>query len=225
MANQFEYHVDLVFVIDATASMTPVLEHVKAAALGFHSRLAGVLEQSGKHVDKLRIRVVTFRDLPDNRDQALGTSPFFTLPAQEAPFASYIQAIELAGNTTFPESGLAGLAVAMHSPWTKEGAKRRHVVVLWTDDEPHPPENEVAFIPTEFRGEVCESLDELTDVWESAQYAALSSRRLVLFAPEKGLWSVINQSWDNVIMYPSQAGSGVSEYDLAQIVSAIANSI
>lgn len=225
MSQRLEYHVDVVFVIDATNSMTPVLRMVQESALTFHGRLMRVLSGQGKHVDRLRLRVVTFRDLRDDGVNGLAASPFFTLPQESAEFSSWVVSIQLIGNTTYPESGLAGLSVALQSPWTSGGSKRRHVIVLWTDDAPHLPEHEVAFVPPAFRSTVAASFDELTDAWESSQYVSLDSRRLVLFAPDKGAWPTLAQHWTNTILYPSRAGLGISDYDIRQILDAIASSV
>lgn len=52
------YAVDIVFVIDITGSMRPVLEQVKAGAMGFHDQLLHVMATKDKYVSSLRLRVV-----------------------------------------------------------------------------------------------------------------------------------------------------------------------
>lgn len=225
MAAQLRYHVDVVLVIDATASMTPILGTVKGSALMFHDRMGAALADSGKHVDALRLRVVLFRDLRDNGSLSLAASGFFALPQQSAEFSGWVSGIVPIANTTDEESGLAGLSVALHSPWTNDGDRRRHVVVLWTDNPPHLPEHEFAYVPPASTAEVAPSFDGLTDMWESSQFVPLSSRRLVLFAPEMGLWPTIAAMWSNVVHYPSRAGLGLSDHTFGEILSAIVNSI
>ncbi len=125
MANQLEYHVDVVLVIDATASMTPLLDQVKKSALGFHGRLTAVLQSAGKHVDRLRLRVVTFRDLADDGPNGLAASEFFALPEQAGAFSSWVSGVRLIGGTTYPESGLACLSVDDG----RKSSKARHRLV------------------------------------------------------------------------------------------------
>jgi len=223
--NQFQYHVDIVVVMDATASMTPVLDAVKSAALGFHERLSASLEAKGKWVDQLRIRVIAFRDLAYNGSHSLEASPFFLLPQEESEFAEWIRAVRLVGNHTHTESALAGLSVGLHSPWTSLGDRRRHVVVLWTDEDAHLPEVESAHVPPLFADQVVGSFDDLTDLWHSSQTTSASSRRLVLFAPDKGVWPQVEESWDNVVWFPSQAGMGMADYDWSTVMDSIANSV
>jgi hypothetical protein len=221
---QFTYHVDLVLVMDATMSMTPVIDQTKKRALGFHDQLDTALDAAGKRVDQLRIRVVVFRDLAFNRDRSLVTSPFFGLPAENEAFADWVKAVKLEGNDTNTESGLAGLSVAMSSPWTASGDRRRHVVVLWTDDDAHLPEKEHPHVPAAFADAVASTFDELTDRWHSSQYASSASRRLVLFAPDTSVWQEVH-GWENCVWYPSQAGSGLADIEMDEIMASIVNSI
>jgi hypothetical protein len=226
MTNQnFSYHVDLALVIDGTASMTPVIDQVKAAALQFESRLQKVLHDHGKRVDRIRVRVIVFRDLFDNGNESLVASDFFVLPDEASALAQWVGRIRVLGNTTDTESGLAGLAVAINSKWTSDGDRRRHVIVLWTDSDPHLPEAEDGRAPAAFRSQVARSFDHLTDMWGSSQLVSTSSRRLVLFAPEIGKWPEIGDNWDNVVLYPSQAGAGLEEFDFNEILQMISNSI
>jgi len=52
------YAVDIVFCIDVTGSMTPVIDAVKANALRFYDDVQTNLTAKGKNVDELRVRVV-----------------------------------------------------------------------------------------------------------------------------------------------------------------------
>ena len=61
------YAVDIVFVIDITGSMTPVIELVKQGAQGFHERLLQVMRAKDKQVTSLRLRIVAYRDYYDSQ--------------------------------------------------------------------------------------------------------------------------------------------------------------
>ena len=76
------YAVDIVFCIDVTGSMTPILDAVKANALGFYDDVQTNLTAKGKNVAQLRVRVVAFRDFVADGDAALEESPFYTLPGE-----------------------------------------------------------------------------------------------------------------------------------------------
>ena len=64
MGNNYrmDYGVDLVFCIDATMSMQPLLDTVKNNALNFYQDCKNVMEAKRKRVGSLRIRIVAFRD-------------------------------------------------------------------------------------------------------------------------------------------------------------------
>ena len=74
-----DYNVDIVMCIDATGSMSPIIEKVKENALSFYQRFLESMEESEKTVEQLRIKVIVFRDY--GCDEAPMTeSEFFTLP-------------------------------------------------------------------------------------------------------------------------------------------------
>ena len=59
MGNNYrmDYGVDLVFCIDATMSMYPLLDTVKKNALNFYQDFKNVMEAKHKRVGSLRIRI------------------------------------------------------------------------------------------------------------------------------------------------------------------------
>ena len=225
MSEQFSYYCDLALVIDGTNSMTPVIGQVKSAAAGFHERMTVALADHGKRIDGLRVRVIVFRDLFDNGDRSIEATDFFELPGAQPEFARWVDSIKVLGNTTDTESGLAGLAVAINSPWTNAGSRRRHLTVLWTDAEAHLPESEAGRAPSGFASQVAASFDDLTDLWSSSQRMSSQAKRLVLFAPADGVWSTITEHWENVVHMPSQAGVGLKDYEWNDIMSIIAQSV
>ena len=79
------YAVDIVFCIDVTGSMTPIIDQVKANALRFYDDVQSNLTAKGKNVDQLRVRVIGFRD--------------FVLPTVRQPWTSH-------HSSHFPMTGL-----------------------------------------------------------------------------------------------------------------------
>ena len=49
-SGNLRYAVDIVFCVDTTASMRPVLEDVKDSAMSFHDRLSTVMAEREKHL-------------------------------------------------------------------------------------------------------------------------------------------------------------------------------
>jgi hypothetical protein len=218
------YAVDIVFCIDVTGSMTPILDAVKANALRFYDDVQHNLTAKGKNVDELRVRVIAFRDFVADGEAALQESPFFRLPTEQAGFSDFVNGLIAQGGGDAPESGLEAVALAVNSPWTNRGDRRRQVVVVWTDQPAHPLDPTT--LPAELRGRVPADFSALTDLWEDAQGPlGSSSKRLILFAPDGPGWSDISGVWENVVHHPSQAGGGLSEVDYGTIVDSIGNSV
>ena len=222
-----DYTVDMVFCIDGTGSMedvtgseTKIINMVKENAVNFYSDFDGIMSRKGKKVRQLRVRVVVFRDyLADGKD-AMMVTDFFLLPQQAKEFEACIQSIHADGGGDIPEDGLEALAYAIKSKWTTEGAKKRQVIVVWTDAGTHDIGygSRSEFYP---RG-MPKSFSELNDWWDDMDP---NFKRLVMFAPDENGWSYISQNWDNTVHVPSAAGNGLAEKSYNEILNAIANSV
>ena len=223
-ARGLSYAVDIVFCIDVTGSMTPVIDAVKANALRFYEDVQTNLTAKGKNVDQLRVRVIAFRDFTEDAETAVQESSFFPLPDEQTAFSAFVSGLAAEGGGDTPESGLEALALAINSPWTSRGDRRRQVIVVWTDAPAHPLN--FAELPPDLASSVPTNFSALTDLWEDPQGpVGASSKRLILFAPDGAGWSDISANWENVVHHPSQAGGGLSDVDYGTIVDSIGNSV
>jgi len=222
-----DYTVDMVFCIDATGSMEDtsgsrlkIINMVKQNALNFYSDFDRIMTGKNKKVRQLRVRIVAFRDYIADGPDAMMVTDFFMLPQQEKEFEACINSIHAGGGGDIPEDGLEALAYAIKSKWTTEGAKKRQVIVVWTDAGTHDlgygssSEHYPKGMPTNH--------SELNDWWDNMDRNA---KRLVLFAPDENGWSYISQNWDNIVHIPSVAGGGLAEKGYGEILNAIANSV
>ena len=218
------YAVDIVFCIDVTGSMTPIIDQVKANALRFYDDVQTNLTAKGKNVDLLRVRVLAFRDFAADGGAALQESPFFELPAERAGFSDFVNGLQAEGGGDAPESGLEAVALAINSDWTSTGDRRRQVVVVWTDQPAHPLDP--SSLPADLTSRVPADFSALTDLWENEQGPmGSSSKRLILFAPDGPGWSDVSGVWENVVHHPSQAGGGLYDVDYGTIIDSIGNSV
>ncbi|MBQ9165377.1 MAG: VWA domain-containing protein [Oscillospiraceae bacterium] len=225
--HRITYAVDLVFCIDATQSMDHIIEVVKNNALNFYGDLTARMEEKHKTVEKLRIRLIAFRDYTYDGKDAMAMTDFFELPEQAADFEATIRSIKPKGGGDDPEDGLEALAYAMKSKWNTDASRYRHVIVVWSDDGTH----KLGFgkkAPNYPKG-MPENFEALSDWWGSranpSDIMNQSSKRLLLFTPDKPGWSDIRENWDKVIQYVSEAGDGLESCDYEQILHAICNSI
>jgi hypothetical protein len=218
------YAVDIVFCIDVTGSMTPILDQVKDNALRFYDDVQKNLTDKGKNVDELRVRVIAFRDFKADGAAALQGSPFFTLPEEQASFAEFVRGLVPEGGGDAPESGLEAVALAINSPWTTSGDRRRQVIVVWTDSPAQPMTG--GPLPAPYGDKIPKDFSALTDLWENEQgVMGASSKRLIVFAPDGPGWTDISGVWENVVHHPSKAGEGLSDVDYGTIIDSIANSV
>lgn len=218
------YHVDLALCIDATGSMGPVIKQVKDHALRFHDDVVSELVKVKKSIDKMRVKVIAFRDFYVDGSRTIQESAFFDLPAQSGEFRAFVERISADGGGDEPESGLEALALAMRSQWTREGDRQRHVIVVWTDASAHPLEKARDMRPDHYPTGVPETFDELTDLWNGQELSS-ASRRLLIFAPDSYAWSTISEHWVNTLHYPSKAGAGISDVDYSTMLDLIARSV
>lgn len=216
------YNVDLVFCIDVTGSMAPVLETVKTNALKLYPDLMKEMEKKDKWVDTVRIKVIAFRDFEADGKNALEVLDFVDLKDKQEEFRSFVTNLKPIGGGDEPENGLEALAMAMESDWNNSGEKKRHIIVVYSDASTHPLEKKSEYKPDGMPAD----FNELTDWWDG-QSGKMDgpAKRLILFAPDATAWTDIANYWNQVIHHQSMAGKGLSDVDYKTILAAIVNSI
>ncbi|MCE5342178.1 MAG: hypothetical protein LLF96_01130 [Eubacteriales bacterium] len=222
---QLTYHVDMVFCIDATGSMRHALELVKHNALNLYKDVTFAMEKKHKVISRMRIRVIAFRDYVADGEQAMLASDFFVLPEQSQLFYECVSDITAQGGGDVPEDGLEALAYAIRSDWTREGVKKRHIVVVWSDAPTHPLGH--GKIAPWYPEGMARDFEELSLWWEDEQLGGAmdeNAKRLLMFAPDAPEWSRISQRWAQVI-HVQTVSEGLSELDYQQVVDAVCNTI
>ncbi len=230
------YGVDIVFCIDCTESMDNVIDIVKSRALSFYTDVQAVMAQKNKQIDSLRVRVVAFRDYlayeeerrrHTHTNEPMLVTDFFTLPAEAHKLEASVKSLHPAGGGDDPEDGLEALAYSIRSDWALTSFRNRHIIVLWTDQEPH----QLGFgaASSRYPRGMASSLAKLTEWWGDAMMPGYmpeqSAKRLILFAPNAGAWSYISSNWDNVLHLPSRAGDHLQDIDYQKILGSIAQTI
>ena len=226
--NRLESYVDIVFCIDVSGSMQPVIADVKNLVARYPRALVEALAGRDVQLDQIRARVITFGNLQGNTGE-LRASRFFKVgPSEvEEEYTGFLNDISVPRlRRSGQHSGLEALAVALGSDWTHEGDKRRHIVLLFSDAGAHPLESRVGEVPVELRCHVPASLDGLTDIWDCSNPGRLKkvSRRLLLFAPDSYPWNVLGDAWGQTIWLLSQAGRGLEEIEFRAMLDCVVNS-
>jgi hypothetical protein len=222
---QLSYHVDMVFCIDATGSMRHVLDFVKQNALNLYRDITGAMEKKRKVISRMRIRVIAFRDYVADGDQAMMASDFFTLPDQAQQFYDCVNSVVAGGGGDIPEDGLEALGYAIRSDWTREGVKKRHIIVVWSDAPTH--EIGQSRIAPWYPEGMAESFEELSLWWEDEQLGGAmdeNAKRLLIFAPDAPEWNRISAEWSQVV-HVQTVSEGLAELEYQQVIDAVCNTI
>ena len=211
------YCVDIAMLIDATESMGPIIDVVKANVLDFCKKFHEAMEVNGQNVDELRVKVIPFRDYQYDGAKAMDDSGFFSLPEQNEAFESYVKGIVAEGGGDEPENALEALSLAMRSDWTTNGSRRRHVILVFTDAPAVPLKDEKRVASPYYPPNMPADLKELEDMWDGRKQGdgmpEYRSARLVVFAPNVEPWTSI-QMWDHAWVAFSEAGTRLDDVDM-----------
>lgn len=222
--------VDLVFCIDGTGSMQNALDAVKDRALTMYKDIIDGLATKARMVDKIRIKVIVFRDLYVDAN-AYEESEFFVLTGEEGDdavaFRDYVSGIRAMGGGDEPEHALETLHRTFNVEFTPcgQGTKARHIIVMMTDASAHrlvsDPEELLPEERAVYPADMPRDLPGMQEKWEQLDRSA---RRLIIFAPNAYPWNVLG-TWNEAHHTPSKAGAGISEALFEEVLAAIIGSV
>lgn len=224
---------DIVFCIDGTSSMSRksadgesrLIDEAKAHAEKLSEEFIATAADHNYALEKLRIKVIVFRDYEYDGDMSMQQTDFYTIPDQAPELTSFIKSIDAVGGGDAAENALEALAYAFRSDWTKEGGgSRRHITVLFTDAPALPlgDRKDCSGYPDDLP----KSLEELKEMWTCAdQMTTMSTRwrRLVIIAPSDESWAEI-ASWEAVTSVPVNLNAGLSELSMEDIIGYVVKS-
>ncbi len=234
--------VDIIFAIDSTGSMMPIIDVVKHISLTFHKDIEPYLKDKGRVIETLRIKVISFRDFYYDGDEAYKESKWFNLPEEVDEFNMFVNGIEAKGGGDDPETSLEALTLAMRNEWNMDGEKKRHVIVLFTDNEAHKFESHDALVKdAELRGckvtsypdNMPSNLTEFYNEWSKGSLAqdseearaAYNAKRLCLFTPSVYPWCEIEADLENTIRKSIDVDKGGAELTIEDVYKLIAETM
>ena len=217
-----KYCVDIVMLIDSTASMASVIDKVKEHAVAFYTKLYDTMDANGKDIEEFRVKVISFRDYAFDGIQAMEDSGFFSLPDQNAEFRNFVNSITAKGGGGGPESALEAMALAMQSDWTTNGDKRRHIIIVFTDASAVPLKESSRTVSPYYPSDMPSDLAQLGDMWGGCAQQLVGMpderfARLILFTPNIQPWCDM-QVWNNVWPSFSKPGRGLDEIDIDLVI-------
>lgn len=223
---QFGYNIDICLCIDKTGSMSPIINTVKDNALNLYRDIRNSLEEKGKHVNRLRVKVIWFGDYKADKEPMI-MSRFLTLPDDMEQFQSFIKHIKADGGGDEPEDGLEALAYAMGSDWCEDGWRKRHIIALFTDASTH----ELGYgksASTYPRTGMPRDFSELSEMWGDEEYPGemdYQAKRLLLFAPDVSCWHTIANAWENTVIRTAKESTGLKDVSYQVMLDTIVNSV
>lgn len=221
-----EYNIDICLCIDKTGSMKPIINTVKSNALNLYRDICDSLEEKGKHVNRLRVKVIWFGDYLEDKQPML-MSDFMTLPDEEERLHSFIEPIKASGGGDDPEDGLEALAFAMGSDWCEDGWKKRHIIALFTDAAAHDLGygSDSSAYP---RSNMPKNFGELSAMWgdeDDPGEMNYQAKRLLLFAPDVSHWHTIANGWENTVIRTAKEAAGLQDVSYSVMLDTIVNSV
>ncbi|MBQ8414841.1 MAG: VWA domain-containing protein [Clostridia bacterium] len=219
------YCVDIVMCIDATGSMSSIIDEVKSNALSLYSKFVDEMELQNKFVEALRVKIIAFRDFICDSNPMV-ESKFFELPEQAAELRTFLDGVEAIGGGDGPECALEAISVALNSNWTTEGYKRRHIIVVFSD-APTMTIGERAGCPN-YPSDMPSDMKELSSRWEGTDQLYYGSYnfeagRLLGFVPDDPSWRRL-QSWNRTTLTYT-AAKGCSDIEMDEIINTVVGSI
>ncbi len=234
LQGQQTYKLDIVFVIDATGSMTPIIEKVRERVLSLGDDIVKGMESEGKIVNQLRVRVIDFADFGQEGEDAIHSTEFFTLPDELDKFQASINGINIENRGgDIPENGLEALFIAMNSDWTRFGSDNgRHIIVVMSDASPLNLQERDGCAG--YQSDLYpKDIAEMEQIWheDDAQNAVTKlhprKKRLVLFVPDGTIaghsWDQL-KGWENTTSTPVDAAKGLEDINYDIIIKEIVRS-
>lgn len=228
-----DLYADIVYCIDCTSSMTPILNKVKETALTLHQQLQQVMQDRYQRIiKKLRIKVIAFRDAYCDGEKSFEVSNFFELPGEAAAFKRFVEGLQAKGGGDLPENSLEAMAMAIRSDWITtidSSIRKRHIIVMFTDAAAHPLEKAQDGIDIYYPKNMPGSYSELIDWWY--QQGSLDgsgasmdqvAKRIVFFTPaDCWPWKDATEDFDCSIkcfISPGNGGSDIKTDELMKLL-------
>ncbi len=230
-----DVYADIVYCLDLTSSMKPIIDKVKETALTLHDKLQHVMSTNyQRSIKQLRIKVIGFRDAYCDASKAFEISRFFYLPEEAAEFKSFVDGLEPKGGGDIPENALEALALAIKSDWCKtidNSIRKRHIVIMFTDAPAHPLEKSKDGTDSYYPEGMPAEYVDLVDWWCSQGKLASGTcvemdpiaKRIAVYAPEScEPWTDIADDFDNAYtcyIKPDNGGADISTEGLIKMLS------
>lgn len=218
-------NVDIVFCIDGTGSMFPIMDNVKAKAKQFNDDLRNAIVELGSDVGSVRVKLIIFRDYGVD-EVPMDISNWYELPDDDDLFSERLNGISPSGGGDIPENGLEALYYALKSDFVN-GPSDRQVIVMITDAEALDMGVRATSpkYPTDMG-----NLADLSAIWmgmvqDPNLKLAQHNKRLLMFAPAGTKYEDLASVLEGSMFRPVDPGRGLADVEFGDIVKIIAASV
>ena len=232
-ATKKDRKIDIVFCIDATGSMSPCIDSIKANAKKFYLDFVETMTNDfNSNVEEVNIKVISFRDYTsDAPEDAMQQSSWFDLAAgDDDKYQECLDNIIADGGGDAPENGLEALFYAMTTDWKARGSNDRQVIVLFTDADaiPFGTQTGEANYPKDMV-----DMNGLLQTWMCHQPSFVSQsdfklrdkcKRLVMFGPAGSIYEKLAKDLERSQFIPVIMDSGLGDIDFESVIKIIAAS-
>lgn len=215
-----DVYADIVYCIDLTSSMRPIINKVKETAVTLHDNLQKKMRDSySRSIKQLRVKVIGFRDAYCDGELSFEVSDFFYLPEEAEEFKHFVDRLEAKGGGDLPENALEAIAMAMQSDWCTtldSSVRKRHIIVLFTDAPAHELEQSKDGIDENYPENMPKSYSELMDMWYGQGIGVTTlnqiAKRMAVYAPKTAdPWNNLLNDFNMCKVYNIEANKGGSD--------------
>lgn len=186
--------IDIVFTIDATKSIGPFINKIKDFILSFDTQLRNVFQYTSYVIKEFRVKIIIVHKYDEETNCIFKQSKFFKLPEEQKNFYDFVSRIEVYG-VDDPKNGLEALALAMQSDFTKKGDRRRHVIILFTNNSAQIISQQIDDTDSKHDSNTHMNINTLYDIWKNINDYG---KRIIMFAPDTNPWSEIESKFNNI---------------------------
>lgn len=193
---------DLIFVIDSTASMDPMIEFFNRDLFRCVNTMRSSVNRSSEN-EHVRVRFLLFRDL-DSPEGFLHQSPLFDA-RDSSSIKEFASTLRASGGGDLEEDGFAALveALRLEDPSDEEKyAYRKRKILLFSDADTKIPDPSLGY-PT--------SVEELADIINEKKRGYgidVKNLRIVLFAPKNTRYQALAKLTDDRVSLRSTGDLG-----------------
>lgn len=210
-----DFQFDMVLCLDISCAWS--VGNAKKIFRNFSSRFKEAAKVKSKNIQQLRIKIILFSS--GDVCFPVKETNFFELPNEQNELNSFIEFLNPVTVNGFSNPSLDFISIAIDSNWDFNCDKSRQTIFILSN---RSKKNKTSPKDLSFKKPQL-SFSQLSDKWDGQSGMPMTSKRLILFAPDETPWVDIGTFWNNTIYYPiiEEQKDFKEEVILSQILNSI----